>query len=182
MWCGDDPVVFSSLPEGGGNRILLASALSSMRIMCSSRLVLLKSLYAISYYSSIVTMCLCSVNLPAELRTPDITLVTFRTDIRRSCSICNCYPVHSQLFPILRYINVLRDIQWSKTFFTEFTRPIQVWSSHKGEGGPCDLDILGYQQWKLFAPMFINFDSVPVWQTAGQTDTRMQLSCIADMR
>ena len=32
------------------------------------------------------------------------------TDLRHSCSICNCYPAHLQLFPILRYINVLNNI------------------------------------------------------------------------
>ena len=29
------------------------------------------------------------------------------TDLRHSCSIYNCYPGHLQLFPILRYINIL---------------------------------------------------------------------------
>ena len=47
-------------------------------------------------------------NLPAELRTPDISLATFR-NLRHSCYICNCYPAHLQLFPILHYINVLNN-------------------------------------------------------------------------
>ena len=31
------------------------------------------------------------------------------TDLRHSCSVCNCYAAHMQLFPILRYINALNN-------------------------------------------------------------------------
>jgi len=31
------------------------------------------------------------------------------TDLRHSCSVCNCYPAHLQLFPILCYITVLNN-------------------------------------------------------------------------
>ena len=42
------------------------------------------------------------------------------TDLRHSCSICNCYPAHLQLFPILRYINVLNNSN-------NMTQKNQVW-------------------------------------------------------
>ena len=68
-------------------------------------------------------------NLPAELCTPDISLATFR-NLRHSCYICNCYPAHLQLFPILHYINVLNNNN-NNTVQSRHSRPILRRGSRK---------------------------------------------------
>ena len=63
------------------------------------------------------------------------------TDWRHSCSICNCYPANLQLFPTLRYINILNN---NNNFLDDVNSP----SLHCGTPAECSRLSVRYQTFK----------------------------------